>query len=274
MRGPLPKPPRKRNRTRKRAKTGWKKDLLVPISPPWVRAAMGEAGVTPAELWRRVGGHEQTLAHLVKGDAMKKTRASRRAAIAKALGVAEALLAGEAEFMPTGAQLWYEYMYSARTWLAAQRLLTKADVATRRDIERRSPGAAWAGGEADSVRLQMGSVLSALMRVGVWRARLLRWLPGSRPLGQGYVEPLAEVPGDPMQSQPTVDADHEAGSLALLKSLEHILTPWFAGKAALDYAALLELASVVERSEESKREEPRAILTGSDIHHYTIQVSP
>lgn len=270
----MAKAPRKRNRTRKRVKSGWKHDPLVPISPPWVRAAMGEAGVTPAELWRRVGGHEQTLAHLTKGNAMKKTRATRRAAIAAALGVADELLVGAPEFMPSGATSWYEYMYSARTWLAAQRLLTKADIATRRDIDARSPGAVWAGGEADTIRHHMDKIVAVLMRVGVWRARLLRWLPGSRDIGQGYLEPLAEHQTDPLNSLPTIDPAHEAGSLALLQALEHILTPWFEGQAALDYAALLELATVMARTEGSQREEPRAILAGADVHQYTIQVSP
>jgi hypothetical protein len=246
---------------RSRQKRAWEGDPFVPISPPWLRAVMQEHGVSTAELWRRVGGNEQTLAHHTKGHALKQTRRSRRAQIAKALGVAEQLLAGEALYLPKGAQLGYEAQYSARTWLAAQRLITKCDIAARQDIEDRSPGAAWEGGEADEVRFAVEACVNGLMQVGEWRARLLRWTT-NRPPRQGYVEPL---PVNSSSAVPVVDPAHEAGILALIQALEHVLTPWFDRQAVLDYAALRELAAEFQRSHTTDRETPSAILTGLGI---------
>jgi hypothetical protein len=237
---------------------------------------MKEVGVSLAELSRRVEGHEQTLAHLMRDAGkkkglrgvslpqMKKTRASRRAAIANALGVAEELLAGQLSYMPRSGVRWYEYMYSVRTRFAAQRLLTKVETAVRRDLDGRNPGMASGLSDGEVVRSQVEDVINALMRVGVWRAQLLRWEP-PRVTAQGYLEPLSENPADPFNSRPVVDDEHEAGELALIRALEHILTPWFIGTAVLDYAALRTLATPTAPASASGREDPRAILEGLPV---------
>jgi hypothetical protein len=279
----MAKRPRTSARKRSRKKAGWAGDPLVPIAPVILRKAMRALGVSPAELSRRVGGHEQTLAHLMKDGGrkkglrgiplpeMKKTRASRRAAIANALGVAEELLAGELSYMPTGGISWYEYMYSAETWLAAQRLFTKVDTAVRRDIEGQHLGIGSVVSDADSIRSQVQDVVYALMRVGVWRSHLLRWVP-ARAAAQGYLEPMSENPADPFNSRPTVDDEHEAGSLALIRAVEHILAPWFNGTAALDYAALRMLATPTPPTHPSEREDPQAILGGAPVITFRREV--
>lgn len=228
---------------------------------------MDTAKVSTAELSRRIGGFEQTLAHLAKGDADKKTRASRRAAIARALGVAEELLAGELVFLPTGARLGFEYMYSPRAWLAAQRLFTECDKAARRDLAERGTAAA---DEADHVLHVLDGVLRTLMAIGTWRARLIRWKT-PRSEAQGYVEPLAENPLIPYDSLPVVDDAHDSGVLALMHALEHVLTPWFTGDAVLDYAALNELTMIAPHT--PAREEPRALLFGRHVTSTVIELT-
>lgn len=230
---------------------------------------MRDLHVSPAELARRVGEHEQTLAYLTKGTgkrglrgvplaAMKKTRASRRRAIAAALNVSEELLGGELSYVGSG---WYEYLYSVETSLAAQRLRVKVDAAVARDIKA---GAVGADGQGDRIRAEVEDVVNALMRVGVCRAHLLRWLP-PRAAAQGFLEPLSQNPTDPFNSRPVIDDAHEAGTLALIRVLEHLLAPWFEGTAALNYTALRSFATPTPSSTPSERESPQAILTGAPV---------
>jgi len=218
----------------------YRDDPLVTISPRVLRAVLAELGLTVTELAQRTGNSQQTVSHLATGDTTKRCRQSRLSALAKALGVAEEMLGGEQGFFRRGTQIGYECWYSARTQFAVHRLLVRAHKAFERDARRERR----AGDLERSDELRAWSYLEnsllELLKVGEWRRMLIEWQP-PRPERQGYREPLAQdlTVFDPA---PVNDPAHEEATLALVRAFEHILTPWFDGKAALDYARLRDLA--------------------------------
>lgn len=235
---------------------GRQRDPLVAINQEVLSALLEDRGWTVATLARRTGDLEQTLAHTLKtpGARCKK---SRRARIAKVLQVPQELLAGESFPIPLGfmAPDGFEFRYSARTELAASRFVARVRTALLRDLRTHSP-------KSESISYLPpnhieGAVLSAFsefMMVGEWRKRFIEFLPEEMQR-RGYTEPATIDPweGDvritnvdkagrvfweaspPRRER---DADHEAAILALVRSMEHILEPWFGGTARLNYRAI------------------------------------
>jgi transcriptional regulator with XRE-family HTH domain len=215
---------RRRTTKRSRTKAGWAGDPLVPIVPPILKAALGELNVSVAELSRRIGDHEQTVAHLIRGRAPKRTRASRRAAIARALDVAEELLSGDALFMPHGRHHGAYGSFSAQAWMAIQRLVTRADYAVQRDFEPRGPEAE-SKSDADVVRTEVESLLQAMTNLTAWRRRLL--------LGR-------------LEEETEESAARATAEIAVVRWWEYVLGPWLDGRAQLNYDQLRAVTWPVE----------------------------
>jgi transcriptional regulator with XRE-family HTH domain len=210
-----------------------------------------------SELARRARLSQQSVDAILQSPEGRMMRASRRRALADALGVAEELLAAEGAYPRPGSRLGYEYHYSARTQLAAQRLLTRCDKAAARDLKEfaaQSPPI-----DDDLARETLSDVIADLMAIGSWRERVLRWDPPRHPR-QGYREPLAEDIEEPHGPRPEGDPAHERGTLALIDAIEHILTPWFEDRARLDYAALREFVTTMPQRHTATRQHPFAIV--------------
>jgi len=253
----------------------WKDDPLVPINVEVLKSVLQERQWGPSELARRVGArftNQQNISHMLKSGASRKCRASLRRRVAKALDVAEEFLAGEPTVPPYGPFVGngYEYRYSLRTKLAASRLFTLAAKAVRRDIERDQVlhGEIYARVPNDFSFQQALQWIGDLVLVKHWRQKLIVWdrdVEASR----WYTEPPSNSPGEirdvrprkPTREErprypkgvtildwhsdpvtPIVDPDHEAGVLALLAAVEHLLRPWFEDKATLNYAGLRDFA--------------------------------
>jgi hypothetical protein len=237
-------------------------DPHVPISPGWLRAVMDRLDVSVAELAKRTAGSEQNIAHILKSGEGRTTRASRRTAFAKALGVSEHMLSGEAMYLP-GMRAGYELRYSARTWLAAGALLTKCETAARRDIER-LPARVRKTSKANAIPGIVARSVVDLLEMGSWRERFLRFDP-PRHERQGYQEPLSSNI-DEFAAPPVDDPAHEASVVAMARALEHILSPWFEGNAVFDYAALRELTFGTLPPHTGGRENPLAIARGQWVN--------
>jgi hypothetical protein len=211
--------------------------------------------MTIAALARRTGDLEQTLAHVVNtpGARCKK---SRRAKIAKVLQVPQELLAGESFPIPLGFMLpdGFEFRYSARTQLAASRFIARVRAALLRDmrtqsIDRKSH-------DPETLRLESAvlDAFSELMMVGEWRKRFIEWAPGEQER-RGYTEPATLKPWEEGTVRATGregksilwdasplrrerDRDHEAAILGVIRAMEHVFEPWFAGMARLNYRSI------------------------------------
>src|SRR5439155_482210 len=68
-------------------------DPMVPVHSPHLRAAMADRGLRVADVARRLKDRRQTVAYLAGGEGIKRSRGSRRARLAKLLGVSEQWLA-------------------------------------------------------------------------------------------------------------------------------------------------------------------------------------
>jgi len=219
---------------------------------------MDRLEVSVAALAKRAADSEQNIAAILKSSERRTTRASRRATFAKALGVSEHMLSGEAMYLP-GTRAGYELRYSARTWLASGALLTKCTVAARRDIVR-LPARVRRTSKAAAIPDMVARSISDLLEMGSWRERFLRFDP-PRSARQGYREPLSSDI-EAFDAQPVDDPAHEASIVFMAKALEHILSPWFEGTAVFDYGALRELTQGKPRAHTVGRENPLAILRG------------
>lgn len=233
-----------------------RRDPLVPVNQEVLRALLEERKWTIAMLSRRTGELEQTLDHIVNSVGAR-CRKSRRAKIAKALQVPQELLAGESFPVPGGFMLpdGFEFRYSARTQLAASRLITRVRNAYLRDLRTQSSGGPSPNAPVEVVEGLVLSTFSEFMMIGEWRKRLIEWKPGEHSR-RGYTEPATVNPGEkrdirvkgadregwvdweattPRRER---DPDHEAAILGLIRGVEHILEPWFRDTARLNYRAI------------------------------------
>ena len=260
-RGFVAKARKKRDqRERKRDRVTRTTDRNVPISPTALRVVMTDLGVTVSELARRSGNSQQAIDAILSADEGRQTRTSRRASLAKALDVADEVLVGAGDVVLRGAQLSYEYGYSAHTWYLAQRLLTKCDQAAHRDVLQYGPPLPL--DEGDGIRRTVQEMIADLMMIGSWRERFLEWKSprSTRHPRQRHREPLSENPDDVLGGRPVKDPAHERGVIALIRAIEHLLTPWFEEKAFLDYTALREFTTSEPASHTTTRCKPHTVL--------------
>ena len=251
-----------RGRTRDRVTR--EKNRNVPISPIALRVVMTDLGVTVSELARRSGNSQQVIDAILRDEEGRETRATRRASLAKALDVAEEVLVSGIDVVFRGTRLGYEYGYSAHTRYLAQRLLTKCEIAARRDVLLYDVPLSLDVGDAIGHAVQ--GMIADLMMIGSWRERFLEWRsPRSiRHPRQGAREPLSEDPTDPLGGRPVADPAHEQGVIALIRAIEHLLVPWFEEKAFLDYTALREFTTSPPASHTRKRRNPFSVLPPTD----------
>src|SRR2546426_7195015 len=122
-------------------------DPMVPVHSPHLRAAMADRGLRVADVARRLKDRRQTVAYLAGGEGIKRSRGSRRARLAKLLGVSEQWLAEPTAvfiplYLPEGVQhLVFGTGFpleSPRTQLATGRLLAKCVQACDRDLADRA----------------------------------------------------------------------------------------------------------------------------------------
>jgi hypothetical protein len=214
---------------------------MVPVYSERLRAALDMSGSSVSDVGRQLKEHQQTLAYLASGSGVKRCRQSRRAGLAKALIVPEEWLGGEATVIPSISFLppGFEYLYSARTELATSRLMTKCVKACKRDLA--DPSLL----DADVVETApqavvpkfVTSFVGELLKVGEWRKQLL---VGQSPELIGLAPMLEDPFAQPLK--PPKDPDHEDATLGLIRAVEHVLGPWFTGKARLNYRQLRERA--------------------------------
>lgn len=232
-----------------------RRDPLVPCRGDVLGWLLDDRGLTVANLAKRSGELEQTIAHWLKTPGARCQR-SRLRRVARALNVPTEMLSGDPYaipmpfFFPEG----FEYRYSPRTILAASRLLTEVDKAITRDLA--SPGI-----PKDLNTLAPRPVIDAAIRqvfydlimIGEWRKRFIRWDPKVHE-ARGYMEPAVLNPWnravravqaddgatrwETAAFRPERDPEHEAALLGIIRGIEHVLRPWFEGTAQLDYRAL------------------------------------
>jgi hypothetical protein len=216
-------------------------DPLVSINVEVLRALLSERSWGPSELAREAEDTQQTMSSLLAGAAThKRCRRARAKRIAEVLRIPLELLTGGALALPGGPAVnpGYEYRYSARTELAASRLMTRIASALRRD-QARQPKSVRRYPDV-LLRETAMTLLAELVQVGEWRRRLLRWKPGEWERRGSAEPPIAGWAGsvELREVKPQRDPEHEAAILGLLRAVEHILTPWFDDKAYLNFAAV------------------------------------
>ena len=261
--------PRKREQL---ARQGWTGDDLAPINGDVLKVLLEQREWGPGQLARQVGRrytNQQNISDILKSGRARRCRRSLRRRIAKVLEVPEEYLGNEPVVPPVGPMVWpgTEYQYSIRTRLAASRLLTLTANAVTRDLDR-VLGEKESPLPRDWVVGQALNWIAELVLVKPWRQKLLQWKPGVE-AQRGYTEPpslivkpskatgsrrpppreRSKFPKDavvmgyePAVTEVVEDAAHEAGVLALLSGMEHLLRPWFEDEAALNYAALRDFA--------------------------------
>ena len=216
---------------------------MVPVYSPKLRAAMTDQELRLADVARALKINRQTIAYLAAGDGTKKSRASRRARLARLLKVTEQWLS---EPTATLHPLWLAgvnvtsgvgLFTSARTQLALGRLLKKCIAAIDRDLK-------------DRTLTDKGIVETATpddVKEGV--ARCIRQLTDLELLRGdvlvGVEQPFAIIPlagGILTTRHNPFAAEEEAAGVELISSWEQILEPWFSGKAKLNYRRLSERA--------------------------------
>jgi hypothetical protein len=215
---------------------------------------MEQREITIAALARKTKELEQTLAHLLNKPGARCQR-SRLKRIARALNVPDEMLSGDpyaipfAVFVPGG----FEFRYSPKTILAASRYATQVHAAMRRDLDAE---AKLRDLSRFAPRVVLETMLAQtflqLIQIREWRSRFIRWDPDVEQ-ARGYTEPATRNPwSQPLRSTkkddgsieitvatpPEKDPDHEAAILGIIRGLEHLFAPWFAGDAKLDYRAL------------------------------------
>lgn len=286
--------PRKRERL---SRQGWAGDELVPINGEVLKARLDERQWSQSELARRVGSrftNQQNISHILGSGPQRRCRRNLRRRIAKVLEVPEESLANEPVVPAIGLMLWpgTEYRYSARTELAASRLLTLAARAVTRDLNR---NLAQQEGPVcpppNDVLEQALNWIADLVLIKHWRQKLIRWNPGVE-AERGYTEPPTRNAWDvtvkgrrkpprkersrfpkgallldyePLVPKPPEDPAHEAAVLGLLSSVEHLLRPWFDDEAELNYAGLRDFAHLphhpfAERPEPHPATSPFAVF--------------
>jgi transcriptional regulator with XRE-family HTH domain len=180
---------------------------MVAISGVRLRIALQHSGLGLADLARKVGDARQTLDYIVRGKT-KRCRASRRAAIARALGSPDEWLGGADE----GGMDWLVGRLAGRPQgdRAVNRLGRRCERALQRD-----------GAPLPNAT----GLLLNLAGPAYWRGRLLEELP----LDLREYADLGKLELDIAQT-------------ALANAFEAILQPWLTGQARLDYRALKRLS--------------------------------
>jgi hypothetical protein len=246
--------PRRREReSREREREG----PQVPIDGEVLKTLLAERDWGASMLATQVGRgltSQQNISDILASPPGRKCRRNLRRRIAKVLGVPEELLAGEPFLPPFGHWVapGVEYRFSRRTEWAASRLLTQVARACERDLKRArkeivtdavspSPQHAWQ---------QTLNWVTQLIQIQTWRRKLLVGAVDQPPEGM----PLPPPPPSPALSfvlwsavRPTDDPYHEAGVLALIRAIEHLLKPWFDDASQCNYRALRDLAMSLGR---------------------------
>lgn len=218
------------------------KDPMVAIYSPNLRAAIRDKGTTIAELARKLRTNPQTIAYLASGDEIKRSRASRRAQMAKILKVDEPFLSTRGSMSPTlmaglNVTVGLGVFVSPRTQLAFGRLLEKCLKATERDLrikalrdrgveEPASPG---------EVKEWVTRCMGRLTDIGEQRGDVL---VGAEQPYFGVMVAGGIIRGRHLP----YDADEEEAGIGLVAAWEQILEPWFSGNAKMNYRRLLERA--------------------------------
>jgi DNA-binding Xre family transcriptional regulator len=213
---------------RKKTYTG---DALVPISPPFLRALIKDRKLTVGELARRIGDSDQAIRYLATGDASsgKRCRLSRLRRIAKELRVQDGLLQlGGFVDPPVWHRAGFGFHYSARIWLAVDRLLTSVHDAWQRDVKgEKATGIVDEVSEAERWRaVERG--IHELINAGAWREMLLLNRRDRHPR-HGRVEPSMRDP-QAQWPEPADDPEYEESVIRLIAVFEYLLEPWFADK--------------------------------------------
>lgn len=199
--------PHRTRRANRRDRKKWVDDPMVAISGVRLRIALQHSGLGLADLARKVGDARQTLDYIVRGKT-KRCRASRRAAIARALGSPDEWLGGADE----GGMDWLVGRLAGRPQgdRAVNRLGRRCERALQRD-----------GAPLPNAT----GLLLNLAGPAYWRGRLLEELP----LDLREYADLGKLELDIAQT-------------ALANAFEAILQPWLTGQARLDYRALKRLS--------------------------------
>jgi len=208
-----------------------------------VRAALGESRMRLADLARKLKTSPQALAYLAEGDDIKRCRASRRSAIAKALNVTEQWLSEPtATLLPfwlSGATVTagMGLFTSARTQLALGRLFQKCVAAIDRDLQNKALRDKGIEETAtpDDVKESVARCIRQLTDLESLRGDVL----------VGAEQPFIIIPvaGGILRSRHhPFDTDEEAAGVELISSWEQLLEPWFSGHAKMNYRRLRERA--------------------------------
>lgn len=244
-----------------RPKDSWNTDPLVFIQPDRLRAALLAKSWSIQKLADLTDNHPQTLDHLAKGDRPKRCRMTRRSGLAEALGASEAWLEGREQLIKELMHLPKELTLplSPRLQLEVGALLRKAATAVRRDFRklnvvqtrRRNPSIS----ESFAVE-RLSWYLLRLLRLDLWREQLTTWQRGER-------DPAAfrpEAPGLLVDHEELYTAEEDAVGLAMVTVIVATLSPWFEGKAELDYDRLRVIVGYDRRGK--KNEAPHPLYKG------------
>lgn len=216
---------------------------MVPIYSPNLRAAITDRRVTVAELARKLDTNPQTVAYLAAGDDIKRSRASRRARMARVLRVDE-------QFLSTNTALPLLLMAgftltagvgpfaSPRTQLALRRLLEKCLAATDRDLADRGLRDAGVKETATVEAVRHGVAYCVRKLTDVDEQRKEQLVGAEGPVwgigttGSGFFR-SRHLP---------MDQDEEEAGIGSIAAWEQILEPWFSGHAKMNYRRLRERA--------------------------------
>lgn len=222
---------------RKKRKRGKPSDPMVPIFSPNLRAAIADRQITVADLARKLRTNPQTVAYLAAGDDIKRSRASRRALMAKILRVDEQFLGTNTSSAPLLIPGGVNAFASPRTQLALGRLIRTCIAFTDRDLKDATLKDVGVKETAtpEAVFQQVAYCLVKLTDIDEQRAEQL--VGAERP-----VWGVSNSVGMFRSRHLPLDEDEEAAGVGLITAWEQILEPWFSGKAKMNYRRLSERA--------------------------------
>lgn len=232
-------------------------DLLVNLDPDRLTEARQTTGLSIRALAMKAGLRQQTVDAMLRTKPLVKPRRCRRSnrnALAKALGLPDATgslwLGGEIPFLindvrraPSG----YRYIGMTKSpsnvQLARYRLLERCFQACARDSESRPPKTT-TGREGGENFFAVKEAIHRLTEVFWWRGQLLQPEEPAYELegefSEAFLESLKEAETRPVLGD---FGAHEKIEMALITTLDAILTPWFEGEAELNYENLLTLGN-------------------------------
>lgn len=237
-------------------------DVLVPIRSDRLRAAMALNEWTVTRLAKGLSKKEnpQTVHYLALGDAVKRCRASRRAALAKLLDVTEDWLAGGDYGIPLPAvlPLLKQLEGSPRVMLAVGRLFERCYLAVERDLakEPNRPDSELGWNATHDVHWFMIGTLAQFLTPLRWQAALgctppietiVPTVPSAGPVPEmsKWLGPVPPSAWTRSPDKPALAREDEAVVLALLHTWAHILRPWLDGVTVLDYERFRALAALL-----------------------------